>query len=82
MSIISRKYRDKIVEKNRFSYTPSEISNIVNVVYTDYYLSLVNAEKTLIEIVDNVSRTNIPIQIQFIEGIKAMAAQSENFFKV
>ena len=82
MSIISRKYRDKIVEKNRFSYTPSEISNIVNVVYTDYYLSLVNAEKTLDEIVDNVSRANIPIQIQFIEGIKAMAAQSENFFKV
>lgn len=95
---ISLKYRDSIVEKSRFPYTPSEINNLVNVIYTEYYLSSENKHSEIGEtdsslqnnallgemgaIIIDMVNNNIPIQKQLNQGIAIMSSQGENFLKI
>lgn len=95
---ISLQYRDSVVEKSRFPYTPSEINNLVNVIYTEYYLSSENKyaqvgendsslqNNTLVgemgAIIMDMVNNNIPIQKQFNQGISIMASQGENFLQI
>lgn len=90
---INQKYRDTSVEKSRFPYTPSEINNIVNVIYTEYYLSsedigfINNDENATLggemgAIIAKMVDSNTPIQKQLNQGITQMAAQAVEFLKV
>lgn len=81
-SLIFKRYRDtmELSDKNRFPYTPSEISNIVNVCYADYYLGNQD-ELPLLQIISNYIEQIPPIQIS-LPGIKQMESDAATFFKV
>lgn len=80
--LIFKRYRDgvQLNDKNRFPYTPSEISNIVNVCYADYYLGN-KKELPLFEILSKYIEQIPPIQIS-LPGVKQMESDATTFLQV